>query len=576
MLNRELKKSTYVEIYATKDNDTSELFDWVLNHTEDQMSRINVYSKIPRKFSNKQVPILVAKNSVWSQSEFVPNEPISNACVTMDNWILKTSTINSSQMIRFLSSLSDNNHDLELETPCLLFYGRNEDWLDVRNLVKSIQKTMNYHLYMCRKGNNHRSVSNEMKRKELGEYSSFQLAIVERIGRDKEMSISFGLVREMYDYVQARVLSKSRILADKFKRPEKVSGLKSVNFYESKQENKRILVLGEEHSRKGVCLDHETSFTNADDFFIGLLEKNKGIIVDVFGEFDISMYGQLQDRRDLSRKLNERHFAHNSFLHSVRRRLTSHGCLFEDRKTYRKCPYRNHVRFHSGDIRNTRILSLMFFESVFMVSAHIAKFTASDRDMSDLSAYESALLDVKKFISNNFDELCNFNAIDTLSNELDSLVSELKIRTQVDNIGNELIKNTINGQLGAFLTKVRVDMPANMFSTFARNVLDLSVGKPDFDVACGSVFEINARLGYIGENLMDFYIMSRIFSAVNKKPGIIDAPVENIVVYVGDSHAQKYRDILLSVGFHTVYSSVSKDGNMCLDISALMWPYTVD
>ena len=115
-----------------------------------------------------------------------------------------------------------------------------------------------------------------------------------------------------------------------------------------------------------------------------------------------------------------------------------------------------------------------------------------------------------------------------------------------------------------------------MFSTFARNVLDLSVGKPDFDVACGSVFEINAHVGYIGENLMDFYIMSRIFSIVNKKPGIIDAPVENIVVYVGDAHAQKYRDILLSVGFHTVYSSVSKDGNMCLDISALMWPYIVD
>jgi hypothetical protein len=288
------------------------------------------------------------------------------------------------------------------------------------------------------------------------------------------------------------------------------------------------------------------------------------------------MCGQLQDRRDISRKLNEKHHAHNSFLNSVRRRLTNHGCLFEDIKTYRKCPYRNHVRFHSGDIRRTRIPSLMFFESVFMVSGHISKFAFSDRGVSDRDTYESALLDVKKFIATNFDVFVKFNAIDTLSNELDSLVLNLKIRTQIDNIGNDFIKNTINERLNTYLSDVKVAIFENMFSRFADNLLSLSDEKSDFVAACISIFNINARLGSIGGNLMDFYIMSRIFSTANKKPGTIDTPIENIVVYVGDGHTQKYRDILLSLGFHTVYSSVSTGGDACLDISALMWPYTGD
>jgi hypothetical protein len=70
--------------------------------------------------------------------------------------------------------------------------------------------------------------------------------------------------------------------------------------------------------------------------------------------------------------------------------------------------------------------------------------------------------------------------------------------------------------------------------------------------------------------IMDLYLLARIFKHFNKVPYHNSNPPKNIIIYVGNLHAETYRRYLDVLGFETKFYNMSQ--THCVDISRLKLP----
>lgn len=206
------------------------------------------------------------------------------------------------------------------------------------------------------------------------------------------------------------------------------------------------------------------------------------------------------------------------------------------------CPY-NNVRFHYSDIR---------------LSINETKFY--DIFISIYNMMKQKIQLTKEFIDTDIVKIIKESHV----------VS--KIYKQIDNVNNN-DKKIINDHF-----KPLVDSSLLMINIYKNNV---DVNEPN-DFLNNKIFI--EFCFYFFLYLMDYYLISRLMRSYTKNGRIDnDSKSKNVIIYVGDSHAQNYQVILKKLGFSMInkqrqkshfYKNGSDDGTyQCINLKGFNLPF---
>jgi hypothetical protein len=196
-------------------------------------------------------------------------------------------------------------------------------------------------------------------------------------------------------------------------------------------------------------------------------------------------------------------------------------CLQKDKS---KCHAKNKARFHYADIR--------------VITPLIENFLLI---LSDLSTERVEQINYANMMT-------SFNKIRDLS--FDELLNETKISKQFDDIPNVPLRNFLYKKADFYLNKFYPD--AELYDDFLSNPTNILRD------------ELYIQLLDFLTYIVDFYILGRMFRS------FVSNTNNNIIIYVGDDHADNIRTTLNELGF-TIIKHVSSDiegsNFQCLDLS---------
>ena len=346
-----------------------------------------------------------------------------------------------------------------------------------------------------------------------------------------------------------------------------VSGLMSLSLYSHREMNKRILVLGENHSVTDVCA--RSRGTSASDFFFKYLLDQTHQLTDVFGEwyFDIDN----SDRFFRHRDQHDRSYTTQSFMVQVKNQLLDSNCLSAIKSNdHSICPYKEYVRIHLTDIRMSDTDIMKYFHYLQRFVNHIKTRRGID--------------DGKEFIEHvaTFVRASGFDNKAVISRHLSEMFTSLKIRKQIDAIENESVKEYFVQTIFSLIYYVDY-RPVTKDKFLGLLEHTLTTTKDDTAIATylcvwsqTSQCDANGakRLIYTAAQIMDIYLLSRVFRMFSHHESrSLNGSINNVIIYVGDAHADEYRRILLSLGFSMDYRAQKAEGgtSSCLDVSDF-WP----
>ena len=312
--------------------------------------------------------------------------------------------------------------------------------------------------------------------------------------------------------------------------------------------NKKIYIFGEHHYPTDNCSINKTGIPVFD--FIKMNIENIPKFIDIFLESPFIM----KDQEKLKQYIDKSQI----------------GTLRNFEKQYSNCLYFKHcnlpnIRFHRTDVR--KIVFQPPFVPYILHLIYMIENIIRSKKLEDYKKY----LQVYHNIINNQNYNESINIYKEKSKNINTLIPLLhypfsKIRKQIDNTYIDLFKNYIERSLKEidqkyidfnFINNFITNLPKNKFPIFTQydTLKTIVVTNLTFE----SIF-------------MDIYLLARVFRKFNNEKYKNSKEPENIIIYVGDKHAQTYRKILNQLKFDNTFKSYAKQDEFCIDISKLKQP----
>ncbi len=285
----------------------------------------------------------------------------------------------------------------------------------------------------------------------------------------------------------------------------------------------RIYVFGDHHSRRTRC---DAKAVPIQDFLKRTFEENKDKIIDFYGEFD---YVSTDDKYV---------FISETSIGDVRKMLLK--CSY--RTDVSECEFKN-VRVHYADIRRLENL---------------------DKGLINKKAHDQ--------LFNRTEKLDKKHIYDTYTGEFKKDFIDKKIDKQINNV-KQPDKNIIKGYYTPLLN--------SYFELFKLYIQDYSPKEDSIYYAPNRRFK-DMAMDMFSFN-MDYYLISRVFrdyTTKSKKGEFKESKAKNVIIYVGDWHAQNYESVLTRLNFkiinkvfNTYHNCFDSDMNyqfQCIDLKHFM------
>lgn len=300
---------------------------------------------------------------------------------------------------------------------------------------------------------------------------------------------------------------------------------------------KKIYIFGENHYPINNCSNDQKGMKVLD--FIKINIENIPKFMDFFTETTYlskgDIYKRNKDETLTLYKFEERYY----------------NCLYPNKDL---CDFPN-VRFHNTDIRRpfekNRPFILHFFDLIY----HIQKeYDNKDKLEYYLESYKNYINQSKN--DESFKEYKNINDLKGLIKLVEKIYPIKKIAKQLK---NSQIKETLTKYSQNELLKLNYRfMNFNFINKFMtdKRLLD-------------NIVITNLRFESI---FMDVYLMARVFRSFDQIEYKNSRDPQNIIIYVGDAHAENYRKILDQLKFKREFNTRAKEHEFCINISKLKQP----
>jgi len=333
-------------------------------------------------------------------------------------------------------------------------------------------------------------------------------------------------------------------LPDKFK----LIGPVSLSKHVSRAYNKIIYVFGDMHILNPECnntpVGTESEIPKIDimNFLSVTINSNINKKLDIFIESEIPTKGS---------KVS---IVKDNYLMLI-------GDKFKTCFEKKKCEYPN-AKFHYADPRRSLELSKI---------TDTIRIFIRDKSKLDLFTSISLLHEIdiwiKKCINIGIEKLFpkHFKTIKQLNNINHPFI--LDILSKYENTSRN---NNIEYLSKYYLSST--ELALNEVFSYYRENNSLGVLVQDKSKLIKKLTNISNNLIHINAIEMDMYLMGRVFRKFGNEP-----ESSNIIIYVGDAHAEFYRDLLLRMTFQeNGYIPTKKEGEVgfqCLDISQFKLPF---
>jgi hypothetical protein len=257
------------------------------------------------------------------------------------------------------------------------------------------------------------------------------------------------------------------------------------------------------------------------------------------------------------------------------------GTLLKFESEYRKCldPIKkceiSNLRAHNTDIRLTKTKKLAFIPFIHDLMFHIHKEIIDyQKSATNLDKYKYYLNLYKKTLlrEDNLQEIFDYTNA-TSYPLLISLYIKIynRMGKQLSKV-DENVRKVLEQYMKDELNKL------NFYYLNFNNIFKFMETLPDNRVLTDKkqIKELNS---YTVNNLlletifMDMYLMARVFRTFDNKNKYENSnSPQNIIIYVGNKHAENYRKILNKLDFKRIFKTDAKYGEFCIDISKLEQP----
>lgn len=357
-----------------------------------------------------------------------------------------------------------------------------------------------------------------------------------------------GLVRIIDNHFSSKTINHVNRLTD----------VRSLNYFTSEEYNKHIYIFGEHHIKDDTCSIKGGVSSNVYDF-INKNIKYSDKFIDIFIELPYTSknYFKNNEYTEIESKYTLEKFE-----------IKYKNCLY----LKEKCQYPN-IRFHYTDIRSIKFLEN---KSFYMILSEIIVYLYYCIKYFNLSDYQKTLLELWKLFNSNYKKerneflkCMNSNNLDKVIKYLSEIYKHAKIDKQQEKIKDKSINLILMEYLRSTLSNIKFDF-------IGKNIQNIILSLPYENKPNEKQFnEFNKLLEQcmnLDVPFMDIYLMSRIFRKFKKVKYQNSKEPENIIIYVGNVHAQTYSNILKKLNFKNEFSTNTVDNNNCIDIAELKQP----
>lgn len=345
-----------------------------------------------------------------------------------------------------------------------------------------------------------------------------------------------------------------------------ITPIRTLSYHTSTKYNKKIYIFGEQHYVDETCTVDKCNILK----FITNNIINIPKFIDVF----LEMSYITKDYKETYEEYKYRY--DKKFKKAI---LDTFKLKFYNCFTKNKCKYPN-IRFHYTDIRNATIKNHPYFITLDAYIYNILLFFSGIITEDNLI---SSLNILKNLLTNDLykNERINFNNHITshkkLIEYLLQIYSQFKLEKQQKYIIYDDVKNILLEYFNDTISKINLshlnltDM-LNLINSFGEFIKTKEFNK--FDVSIKKIHQYAKTWAYLTVPLMDIYLFSRLFRNFEKiKYKYSDEP-KNIIIYVGDEHADRYRKMLEKLKFNQDFYQTKRNkfNDSCINISNLKQP----
>lgn len=374
-----------------------------------------------------------------------------------------------------------------------------------------------------------------------------------------------------------------------FKHVNILSDIRSITYMESKHYDKKIYIFGEIHKEFKLC-DKNKIIEKCGDFIIRNL-KTTDKFIDLFIELPYIRPKELSDKYDIY-KSKFQSYNIQSIIDAFP------NCFDPHRQKY--CEYEN-IRFHMSDIR-IRWPKYNYKNPPFLRRlTALLTYPSKTRYLYD---NYKVLIEFKNLINDEFDkeypeEMKEYKSITTINQFITFLLKQYnfaKIYKQQEKIIYPEVKDILIKTLFENINKLNIDYNYTFNYKHVRKILNMLPsetvvnewintkgdtphskrlnyiysGKSEMLKFIDEYKKLSDNFLYIDAYFMDLYLISRIFRTFEQIPYKNSKESKNIIIMVGNTHAENYKHILEQLKFETLFHKRSE--KLCINIDKLKQP----
>jgi hypothetical protein len=363
-----------------------------------------------------------------------------------------------------------------------------------------------------------------------------------------------------------------------------ISGPRSLTLHYSKKYNKTIYIFGESHGYANNCGDDIINIRE----YLQMLFDTTDVFIDFYLEYgmDTKVTDVIMDKEGNWRESNAppevKSFTDEYFFGTLMNQQKVHyinqlrirfdNCI----RVHDKCRWKNTGRFHYMDIRqyNTSIENQPNqFHKVELV---LTQFF-NGKLIKNPSEIINTLNKIHKMSWDGFKKYIYGNYTEKMHKEIKK--SELSldiIRKWRDDIFElyfdkwkefkSIDKNVFNILInGSYKKYIELDQKYNNKK--------LNSSEDALYLKYTQLKSVRSLTKIFLSNMIDIYLMSRIFKTFNTKKNINQPPTShNIIIYAGWEHSRRYSDFLKSLGFEQL-ATAKEHSTRCLDMTDFPQPF---
>lgn len=349
-----------------------------------------------------------------------------------------------------------------------------------------------------------------------------------------------GLQRILYLYYHPLKLTKCNI----------ISPLYSLSYHTSSIYNKDIYIFGEHHNSIGTCkIKDDCNTFNFIIDQISIVPKMMDVFLETPYIHKTGKYLLYKDPGILSKF-----------------RINLQNCL--DIK--KECQYPN-IRFHNADIRLSIGIKRPFILDIEETMIGLYYDMYLQRGNFSYNYHKKHLLNLltlKKYKNDRIEYDKAIKSYDTSMEYLLKKFSKIKLEKQQKNISNKNVKQILLEYLIDSIRRIdlkylQLNVITNIIKKLPKNIP--KIVPTEFNSSNDNLLDLLVPI-------MDMYLIARMFRTFKDVPYQNSKEAQYIIIYVGDAHANNYRDILDKLNFKTEFYSRSQEHEFCVDISKLQLP----